>query len=340
MKTCSRLFLFCLGLWAFALPVQAKKKHHDSPGPTPGLATPGSEPGPLPPEAAPQVNPADPPSVSLQPFMDRHLGTILAPLGTSAFVQPEVLASLKASFADAATAAPASHKQAFALAQSVCDAMNGAITERQNAVSALRGALATRSSEAEQPRGGGQAVATARDSDQFFIDSQKNSWLQRAAALRQSVIALGLRERAVERQIGVWNPPPPPTPAPPVTPVAAATTIPPVSAPPVTPVAAAATPSVSAPPPATPDPSSTGSDPVIGQWLLENRSPLTLEANHTVTGGRHGEWRYVCTTNEGRNYEVHFKPPKGWADYVVLSSDGRRLDGHTREHRPISYVRP
>jgi hypothetical protein len=131
------------------------------------------------------------------------LREILPPLGVSAFAQPELLASMKASYADGMAAAPAAHKMAYQLAQSVCDAMIGAITERQNAVAALRGALATRSSEADQPKGGGEAVNAARDKDNFFIGSAKNTWIQRTTVLSQNITALYLRERTVRSPIAL-----------------------------------------------------------------------------------------------------------------------------------------
>ncbi len=310
----------CLGILLISSQVQAKHKSQSTSTPA-ALATPASEPPPLPPEAAPRISLIAPPSESLQPFVDAHLGTVLAPLGTSAFTQTEVVASLKASYADGLAAAPGPQRLAYQLAIGVCDALTGAITERQNAVTALRGALATRSSEAEQPRGGGEAVARARDEDAFFVDSQKSTWLQRATVLRQGVTALYLRERAVERQIGLWTP-------------ANAPAVPPA------PAVAAATPSVSAPPAAIPAAPSQGWDPVIGQWLLEGRSSLTLGADHTISGDRHGTWYYSCTTNGGRNYELRWKPPKHWVDYLVLSGDGKTMGGKTRDNQPISYYRP
>ena len=338
VKTLPKI-LFCLGILLFATRVQAKHKHHPAASPA-ALATPASEPPPLPPEAAPAISPDAPPSASLQPFVDGHLSTILAPLGTSAFAQPEVITSLKASYADGLAAAPAPHQPAYQLAMGVLDVLTGAITERQNAVAALRGALATRSSEAAQPRGGAaDGAEKARLDDAFFVDSQKNTWLQRATVLRQSVTALYLRERAVERQIGPWNPPAAPagTVAAPSAPAVAAAT-PSVSAP--LPAVAAATPSVSAPPAAAPEAPSRGWDPVIGQWLLEGRSSLTLGADHTISGDRHGTWYYTSTTNGGRNYELHWNPPKRWVDYLVLSGDGKTMGGKTRESKPISYFRP
>jgi hypothetical protein len=236
----------------------------------------------------------------LQPFVDAHLGSILAPLGVSAFAQSELIAGMKASYADGMAAAPDARKPTFQLAQSVCDALTSAITERQNAVAALRGALATRSSEAAQPRGGSEAVEKARDRDTFFNQSQQDSWTKRAAALRQNISTLVLRERAAERQIGAWSPAP--------------------KAPPAAPAIA--------------------EDPAIGQWLLEGRSPITLAADHSITGDRHGAWRCTDTANGKRSYELHWKPPKNWTDRVVLSGDGKTLEGTTRNDEHISYFRP
>ncbi len=300
--------LFCAAS-LLSTPVQAKKKHHSSPTPGP-FATPASEPPALPAEAAPQINADAPPSASLQPFVDAHLAAALAPLGQPAFAQAELPASMKASYADGMVKAADSHKPPFQLAQNVCDALISAMNERQNAVAALRGALATRSSEAAQPRGGGEAVEEARDKDAFFVDSMKNNWLQRANVLRQSITALNLQERASERQIGAWSPPP---------------------------VVVAATPAVSGPPaPAVPQ---STPDPVIGSWTFHNNSGLTLAADHSISGGRHGTWKYTWTTNAGRNYEFSYPPPKNWTDYVVLSADGRTLDGHTRHDEFIEFVR-
>ena len=311
MKPFSGPLLLCLGVCVFSSSAQAKRKHHPPATPAP-LATPAAEPAPLPAEAAPSIRPDAPPSASLQPFLDTHLGSILAPLGSSACVQPELLAAMKASYADGMATAPATHQPAYRLAQNVCDALAGAMTERQNAVSALRGALATRSSEAEQPRGGGEAVEKARGTDAFFLETQRNNWIQRAGVLRQNVTALDLRERAAERQVGVWSPPPPAA-------LAGA------------PAAVEATPSVSAPPAAP--------DPVVGAWLLASGSPITLNADHAITGSRAGIWRYTCTTNGGRNYELHWSH-KNWEDYLELSSDGRSLAGHSKDNKPISLSRP
>jgi hypothetical protein len=366
MNTLRWPLILCLAV-SLLSPGQAQAKKHKQPTPAP-LATPSAEPPPLPAEVTPNINPELPPSVSLQPFLDTHLGEILTPLGVSAFAQPELIASMKASYADGLAAAPASHAMAYRLAEAVCDAMTSAMTERQNAVAALRGALATRSSEADQPRGGGEAVNAARDRDDFFIESAKNTWIQRATVLSHSITALYLRERTVERQVGPWTPPPPaPNPVPGTSPAPAASPAPgtspaPATSPvqagptstanvsaPVSPssaasgvaaVTGAATPSVSSTPvPSLPEPS-YGSDPVIGQWLLDGRAELALGADHSISGSRSGTWCYTGTTAGGRNYELHWKPPKNWVDYLVLAADCRTMIGKTRKNDPISYYRP
>ncbi len=97
--------LLCLGI-LFSSPVQAKDKYPS----LPALATPSPEPPSLPPEIAPEISPGAPPFESLQPFVDAHLGTILAPLGTSAFTQSEVIANLKANYADGLATAPGPHQ--------------------------------------------------------------------------------------------------------------------------------------------------------------------------------------------------------------------------------------
>ena len=303
----------CCGVFALSSPAFAKHKHHAPATPAP-LATPAAEPAPLPAETAPTIRPDAPPSASLQPFLDTHLSSILAPLGSSACAQPELLAAMQAGYADGMVAAPDTHKPAYQLAQNVCDALASAMTERQNAVVALRGALATRSSEANQPRGGGEAVEKARETDQFFVETQKNNWTQRAGVLRQSITALDLRERAVERQVGVWSPP-----------AAAATA----------PATLAAAPPASVPTAAPP----AATDPVVGAWLLASGSPFTLMTDHAITGSREGTWRYTWTTNGGRNYELHWTH-KDWVDYMVLSSDGKSLAGHSKNNKPVSAVRP
>ena len=198
MKTSSLSILF-LGLLVFASPLQAKKKKHS-----------GSEPSPTP-ASAPAANPNDLPSKTLQPFLDAQLGTILSPLDRPGFDRPEILASLKAGYADGMAAAPATRKPAFQTAQSVCDAMASAIAERQSAVSALKGATATHNSEAEnQPRGGRKAVKyEQKHTDNFFTNTQNDAWTKRAATLRQNVMNVYLRERELERQALVAEAPTP-----------------------------------------------------------------------------------------------------------------------------------
>jgi hypothetical protein len=93
-----------------------------------------------------------------------------------------------------------------------------------------------------------------------------------------------------------------------------------------------------APAPAAQQPSE-GKDPAIGQWLMEGRVLITLEADHTITGGRHGTWRYNGIVEGGRDYELKWNPPKDWSDWVNISADGKSMNGHSRG-KPIAYLRP
>ena len=242
------------------------------------------------------------PSLSLQPFLDTNLEKILAPLGEAAFTQTETLTNMKAGYADAQAQAVSDHQPAFQAAQALCDGLTEAIAERQTAVSALHGSLSTRSSEAAQPKGGAyEGGAKTKLGDTFFTTSQQNAWNERAGVLRKKISASYLRERALERRVAVWE------------------------------TAAAANPS---------EPAATnGPDPVVGKWLLGGNTPIVLGADYSITGGRHGWWSYSSNTDGGRNYELHWKPPKDLTDYLVLSSDGKTLDGHTRHDKPYSASR-
>lgn len=226
MKKLLLLFL-CLGVFGWFTTAQAKP-HKNHPA-----AAPAGTPYP---EVAPIVDPSALPSVSLQPFLDTHLGRILAPLGQPGMDQPEVITSLKAAYADGLAAAPAARKPAYQAAQNVCDALAGAMAERQKAAAALVGATATHSSETVQPRGGRKAAqAETQATNNFFVGSQKNDWVQRSGVLRQNIMAMYQREREIERQLIAAPPAPVGTASPAPTPAA-----------PMTP--AAPTPSMSAPP--------------------------------------------------------------------------------------------
>lgn len=81
-------------------------------------------------------------------------------------------------------------------------------------------------------------------------------------------------------------------------------------------------------------------DPVVGEWWTESHNAVELNADHTLSGGRHGTW--VCTSAaEGvRSYDLYFPPPKNWTDHLTLSADGKSLTGKTRGDAHIGYYRP
>ena len=69
---------------------------------------------------------------------------------------------------------------------------------------------------------------------------------------------------------------------------------------------------------------------MAGDWWTDKGSPITLQGTYTITGGREGYWVYTCTTNSGRNDELHWAH-KDWVDYVVLSGNGKTLSGKSRD---------
>lgn len=263
---------------------------------------PAREPAALPAETPPVIRPEAAPSESLQPFLNTHLDKILAPLGTPAFAQSDVLADMKSGYAKAMSNAPDAHKPAYQLAAAVCESLANAIAERRKAISALEGSYNVRSSEAYQPRGGASATQESNKNEAFFYDSQKNNWLQNAAALRQQITALYKRERAAETQAGEWTPP---------------------------------APAVAAVPAPAPSPET---DPVAGNWKWHNAGAFTLATDGSISGTHSGTWKYTCTTDVGRNYELHWQY-KGWTDYVVLSADGKTLDGKSKQGKHVTANR-
>jgi hypothetical protein len=184
------LLLCFLCLAGSVSPAQAKKKKH--PGDPGAQSATGSEP---------VIKPEDLPSVSLQPFVDTHLGQVLAPLDGGAFDKPELVVSMKAAYADGAAAAPAERKPAYQLAQAICDSVTVAMAEREKAVAAMKGAKATQSSEGVQPKGGRKAGhAEVAADNAFFENAQRNEWTQKSELLRKQIVGLYLRERDVERR--------------------------------------------------------------------------------------------------------------------------------------------
>ena len=279
---------------------------------------PGSEPAPLPAEKPPTINPDAAPSLGLQPFLNDHLDKILVPLGTAAFAQPDLVAGVRDTYAKALPTAAAARKPAYQLAVAVCDAMINAIAERQKAVKAMEGSYEMRRSESIQPRGGKQAVKDSDKDEAFFYNSQKNTWLQNAAALRQGIAVLNQREHAAETQAAPWTLP---TPAPPVV------------------AAAGPTPSVSVPAPATPNGQTPVDDPVVGRWKWDGYMDVTLNADHTINSKRRGTWLFATAADGKRHYEFHYDKHPDWIDLLALSDDGRSLEGANKYGKYVSAQR-
>ncbi len=313
MKHSAHLLLLALGLCIFAVPAQAR--HHR----TSALKPPPPEPPPLQTEAVPKISPDAPPSESLQSFLNSHLAKVLTPLGVAAFAQPELVEALKAAYADAAAAAPESHRPALQYAQAVCEALANAMEERQSAVNALHGSLATRSDEAAQPRGGRREVRTKiRLNDAFFVTSQQNNWNARAGALRHRITALYLHERDAERQVGLWNAP---RPTPTATIAATSLSVEPPSKTPAPDARETDTPEAPNVPDATPA-------TIVGRWLWQGKWPIDVEPNHQVNASsRHGTWKEVVSPDGSRAYVLRWAH-HGWVNTITLAPDGKTLDGH------------
>ena len=333
MKPLPRRSFVCLGAILLTLPCHVQtafaglgiivpachKRHykHAPPWVAPSKG-PAAESNSLPAEEPPTINPGAAPSLSLQPFLDTHLDKILAPMGTPAFAQSDLIAYVREDYAQALPTATEARKPAYQLAVAVCDAMINSVAERQKAVAALNGAYERRSSESIQPRGGKRAVQESDKDEAFFYDSQKNNWLQNAAALRQQVAALYQREHAAETQAGGPWVPPPAAPAP---------------------ETAGAAPSVSVPAPATAKGQNSGDDPVVGQWKLNGYIDTAVKPDHTFSNKHHGTWQLVDATDGKRHYEFHYDKHKNWVDSLVLSEDGRSLEGADKHGTYVSAQR-
>ncbi len=309
MKTPLLRLFVCSGVLLLTVGTALARRH--TPPYTAPADVPATDPKPLPEEPPVTINPDAAPSLSLQPFMDAHLDKILAPLGTRAFAQSDLVAGVRDGYAKALPTATDARKPAYQLAIAVCDAMINAIAERQKAAQAMNDSYQMRSSEAIQPRGGRQAVKDQDKDENFFYNSQKNTWLQNAAALRQQVATLYRRERAAETQAGgPWVPPTVAPPAPEPAPLAAAAP------------AGAPTPSVSVPAPVV--------DPIVGNWSLNGFVDMSLKANHTFSSKNSGTWLLTSETDGKRHYEFHYDKHRDWINSMTLSDDGRSLEGADR----------
>lgn len=139
------------------------------------------------------------------------------------------------------------------------------------------------------------------------FEALDKQWKERAPIWRNSVSQLLIKEKQAELAVAATEAP---TPA-------------------VSPTAQTQSPPAAAP----------AQDPVIGDWWTESHNQITLNADHTMTGGRHGTWIANASADGKPVYELHFSPPKNWVDYLTLSADGKSLIGHTRGHADIGYYR-
>jgi hypothetical protein len=272
----------------------------------------------------------------LQPYSENNLEHLLGPLNDGALPRPELMRMETEFKARLALSVP-EEKAMLQAAIQVCLAFDKIMDEREKTVSggrrgssaATTGALgATRTARSNDWRDDlVQAAREAHDekvrrgqaraSDAFVVSNAENTanaaWFQRVQPWRKEVQQLLVAERQAELALRAAAPPP-------------------------APLAVAAP--VAAPPAAGPVAEAREADPVVGAWMLEGRSPLELNPDHTISGDRHGRWT-VAKSNDGkRHYELHWNPPKTWTDSLVLSEDGATLKGTTRGGKPIAANRP
>jgi hypothetical protein len=291
---------------------KGKKRSHPAPPPAPALP------------AAPPL-----PSELLQSYSANNLEHLLGPLNEGALPRAELMRMETDFKARLALAAP-EEKSMLQAALAVCVAFDKIMDEREKTVSGSRRGSSAATSAAlganrtvrlndwrDELQAGREAHdekmrrGAAKASDAFVVSNAANNanaaWFQRVQPWRKEVQQLLVAERQAELAARA-----------PAIPAALA------AAPPVAPVAAGA----------------LEADPVVGSWLLEGRSPLELNADHTISGDRHGRWVAPRSDDGKRHYELYWNPPKDWIDYLVLSDDGRTLNGTTRGGEAISAYRP
>lgn len=177
-------------------------------------------------QAPPPPAPAglQPPSARLSQFTAAHLDAILAPIDQRPALPRTELSQLRAALTDEAARAPEAQKDQFTTALAVCDALNSAMDEREQAVASAAGSAAVHGASdlgarrKEVPTHGTRADARlakiakgeerheeanrtqeAAGKDDFLNQQHKNAWTQRALQIRQHIQALTMRQQQAER---------------------------------------------------------------------------------------------------------------------------------------------
>lgn len=285
------------------------------------------------------------PSEQLQAYSANNLEHLLGPLNEGALPRAELM-KLEIDYKGRLGLAAPGEKAVLQAALEVCTAFGKIMDERAKAVAAVSGA------EAQNSNAQGSTKLHARKKDEFSFDQKRReiregqsdsnfiasaalesanrAWKLHQQPWREATEQLLVREKQAEVAMAAG-----PVPAGPATASSASSAGP-------TPATGSAAP---APPAAVAHDAAGGAraaeekDPVVGQWMMESGSSLTLEADHSISGDRHGMWAYKGANDKGRNYELHWNPPKDWIDYLVLSSDGNSLNGHTRGSKAMSVYR-
>ena len=158
----------------------------------------------------------DPPSAALSQFCQAHLDQILAPIDQNIALPHNELTQLRGSFAVWMAKAPANESAAWRAALGLCDALNGAMNEREKAQIGVQNAsdihatdLGARRKDRprylEYQRERDEQAKYERDAarkDVFLNGALRRQWAERATQLRQQITNLQgrLQQRELQAQ--------------------------------------------------------------------------------------------------------------------------------------------
>jgi hypothetical protein len=158
----------------------------------------------------------DPPSVALSRFGGAHLDHILGPIEQNVNLPRTELLQIRESFLNWKAKAPPNEQPAWSMAVRVCDALNNAMDERENARIGTENSSTVHGSydlgarrrdhlrnwrEAERERHEEEnRKHDAAQRDAFLNTTLRNNWRQRTMQLRQNIVAMHIKLQELERQ--------------------------------------------------------------------------------------------------------------------------------------------
>lgn len=158
----------------------------------------------------------DPPSLALERFGGAHLDQILGPIDQNVNLPRTELTQMRESFLTWKTKAPPNEQPAWSMAVRVCDALNTAMDEREQARGGFDNAMAVHGSydlnarRADHPRNWREwererheeenRKQEAAQKDHFLNTTLRTNWTQRAMQLRRQIVSLHTQLQELERQ--------------------------------------------------------------------------------------------------------------------------------------------